>query len=133
VAEFSAPRLLRIDRRTGHASVGARLLQPAEGLAYGGGCVWATMTEDDAVARKCPRENAIPATVGRHPEHLTYARGRVYVATRFDQALVVVDPDRLQIVRRLPMPFSPFAVTSDRHHVWVTGLGENTVTRVDLA
>jgi hypothetical protein len=31
------------------------------------------------------------------------------------------------------MPLDPFAVTADARHVWVTGIGENTVTRIDLS
>ena len=75
----------------------------------------------------------IYADAGRFPEQLTYTRGRLYVASRFDQTLVIIDPRKMKaVVKPLSMPFNPFGVTSDRRHVWVTSLGADAVTRVDL-
>ena len=77
-------------------------------------------------------DRSIPATGRRSPSQLAYTAGRVFVACMNDQKLVVVDPKSLQRTGRLDMPFNPFAVTADARHVWVAGLGEDTVTRVDL-
>jgi streptogramin lyase len=135
VAEYRRPLLMRIDRRTGRPRSGARLIVAAGSLAYGGGHVWAAIPNNDTVVRVDPRRPGSPvfADAGRRPEHLAYARGRLYVASRFDQTLVVIDPLTMKPARRpLPMPFNPFAVTADGAHVWVTGLSEDTVTRVDL-
>jgi streptogramin lyase len=94
------------------------------------------MPNDDVVARIERGHSLDPAfhAAGRRPERLTYARGRLYVASRYDDKLVVLDPRTLHPAQPpLPMPLNPFAVTSDGRHVWVAGLGENTVTLVDLS
>jgi hypothetical protein len=128
-----AAELMRVDRRTGRVRFGAPLTSRAGALAYGAGCVWATMPEEDAIARVCPHESPAYATAGRRPERLAYARGRVYVASRFENTLLVLDPQRLQRAEKpLRMPLNPFAVTADRRHVWVTSLGVDAITRVDL-
>lgn len=84
------------------------------------------------MSRIRPGQSRDPAfeTAGKRPEDLTYAHGRVYVASRFDDTLVILDADTMKPVRKpLPLPLNPFAVTSDRRHVWVAGLGYDTVTR----
>jgi hypothetical protein len=44
----------------------------------------------------------------------------------------VLDPVTLQPVGRpLAVPLNPLAVAAGAGHVWVTGLGENTLTRID--
>jgi Protein kinase domain len=133
VAETLVPKLMRIDRLTGRASARTRLISEAGALAYGGGYVWASLPTDGSVARVNTRtDRSIPATAGERPSQLAYTAGRVFVACMNDQKLVVIDPKSLQRTGRLDMPFNPFAVTADARHVWVAGLGEDTVTRVDL-
>jgi streptogramin lyase len=133
VAEHNAPSLLRIDRRTGQVRASKGLISPAGWLAYGGGSVWATLPERDTIARIRPHLAPVYGAAGRQPENLTYARGRVYVASRLDQALWVIDPKTMKPAQpALPMRLNPFAVASDGRHVWVTSLGDGTVTRVDL-
>jgi hypothetical protein len=133
VAEHSEPVLLRFDVRTGQTRRGAHLFQPASWMAYGGGSVWATLPESDSIARVRPGGASSYADAGRRPEHLTYSGGRVYVSSRVDQTLRVIDPRTMKPAQKpLSMPLNPYAVTSDRRHVWVTSLGADTVTRVDL-
>jgi DNA-binding beta-propeller fold protein YncE len=133
VAETNVPKLMRVDRRTGHARTGTLLLSEAGALAYGGGYVWASVPTDGSVAKVNPRTGrSIAATVGQRPSQLAYTAGRVFVACLNDQALVVIDPKTLRRTDRLTVAFSPYAVVADAHHVWVTGLGRDTVTRVDV-
>lgn len=135
VAELREAKVMRIELRTGRRRLGGQLIFPAGALAAGGGYVWAAMSDHDAVSRIRPGQSRDPAfeTAGKRPEDLTYAHGRVYVASRFDDTLVILDADTMKPVRKpLPLPLNPFAVTSDRRHVWVAGLGYDTVTRVDL-
>ena len=133
VAETLVPKLMRIDRLTGRASAPTQLISEAGALAYGGGYVWASLPTDGSVARVNPRTGrSIPATAGGRPSQLAYTAGRVFVACLNDQTLVVIDPQSLERTDRLRMPFSPYAVTADARHVWVTGLGRDTVTRVDV-
>ena len=135
VAEYRQPDVKRIDTRTGRMRLGAQLTSVAGSLAAGGGYVFAGMPNEDTVARIEPGHSHDPVyrIAGKRPEQLTYARGRVYVASRYDGTLVVIDPKTMRPAQNpLTVRLNPFAVTSDRRHVWVTGLGDDTVTRVDL-
>jgi DNA-binding beta-propeller fold protein YncE len=128
VAEFGEPIVLRIDRSTGGTEA-FPVTRPARALAHDGGHIWASMPDEIAVARLAPTAYV---TTGNRPERLVYSRGRIYVACRFDDTLVVIDPRRLKRVKRLPMPLNPFAVAAGAGHVWVTSLAKGSVTRVDL-
>jgi hypothetical protein len=134
VAEYGTARLMRVDRRTGRERFGPALPAVAGSLAYGGGCLWASMPYEDAVARVCPHGGSTAfRAVGSRPERLVYAHGRVYVASRFDHTLRVLDPKRMQPAQPpLRMPLNPFAVTAGRRHVWVTSLGADAIARVDV-
>ena len=61
-----------------------------------------------------------------------FAGGRVFVATRFDQALVEISPRTMLPVRRLARAAEPVRVVAGGGHVWVTSLGNDAITRVDL-
>jgi streptogramin lyase len=134
VAELGDPLIKRLDPHTGAVHIGARLIHVAGSLAAGGGHLWAGIPDDGVIAKITPGHSGDPSFqyAGRRPERLTYARGRLYATCRFDSTLVVLDPRSLKVVKRLDMPLNPFAVTSDGRRVWVTGLGADTVTRVDL-
>jgi streptogramin lyase len=131
VSEYGAPVVLRIDRRTLHARVASELTGRAGALAYGGGHVWATMPDDDTVARLRGR---VPEyrTAGHRPERLVYAHGQLFVTSRFDDTLVDIDARTLLIRHILPVPLNPFGVAASAGHVWVTSFGEGSVSRVDL-
>jgi Protein kinase domain len=131
VAEYGQPLVLRIDRRTLQPRVASELTSPAGALAYGGGHVWATLPDDDAVARLHGRTPDYQ-TVGHRPERLVYARGQVFVTSRFDGTLVAVDARTLRIRHTLTVPLDPFAVAAGGGHVWVSSFGKGSVTRVDL-
>ncbi len=135
VAELRRPKVMRIDLRTGRKRLGGQLIFAAGALAAGGGYVWAAMPDHDAVSRIRPGQSRDPTfqAAGKRPEDLTYSHGRVYIASRFDDTLVVLDAKTMKPVRKpLSLPLNPFAVTSDRRHVWVAGLGDDTISRVDL-
>jgi hypothetical protein len=136
VAALRVAKIVRIDPASGAKTNWARLVLAAYGLAYGGGYLWAGSPNDDAVYRVDPRvrDSAAWRSAGRRPEQLAYAAGRLFVASSNGQSLLVLDPRTLKPAHApLPMPLDPFAVTADARHVWVTGIGENTVTRIDLS
>ena len=60
------------------------------------------------------------------------AGDHVYVASRNDQAVDVLDRVELEPVGEpIASALNPYAMVADRRHVWVTGLGDNTLTRID--
>jgi outer membrane protein assembly factor BamB len=136
VAAMRTAKIVRVDVASGARMNWARLVLAAYGLAYGGGYLWAGSPNDDVVYRIDPRvrDTAPSHSAGRRPEQLAYADGRLFVASSNNQSLLVLDPRTLKPAHApLQMPLDPFAVTADARHVWVTGIGENTVTRVDLS
>jgi predicted Ser/Thr protein kinase len=132
IAGDPAPRLMRLDLKTGSLVRWATLGVPANELRYAGGFVWASLRGLDSIARISARgHSSVTNEAGHSPQQLEVARGYVYVASHTDHRLLVLDARTLKRVGEpLPMPFNPYAVAADRRGVWVTGLGANTVTRL---
>jgi Protein kinase domain len=132
VALAREPRIVRLSLAA-RRQFGATLTSPASALAFGGGYLWASVTDDDAVARVSPaRGQTVTTAAARAPGEIAVADGRVFVASNIDHTVVVLDPKR---PRRTGTPvkvaLNPWAVTAGAGHVWVTGVGRNTVTRLD--
>jgi hypothetical protein len=132
VALEEDPRLLRIDPRTGGWTVRTELAAPGSALSYGAGFVWVTLTKIDSIARVNPHGGA-PATtgVGHRPAQSVTAGGHVYVAVNADHVVQAVDPKSARLAGSpLRVDLNPYAIAADDRDVWVTGLTENTVTRI---
>jgi DNA-binding beta-propeller fold protein YncE len=133
VAHARVPEILRIDPRSGTIRHAATLVAPAWSLAWGEGQLWASLPDNDLVARIDPVSARVTYADGGHrPEQLAVTGHRLFVASRADQTLRIIDPVHLTTTGRLPMPVNPYAVTADASHVWVAALGTDTVTRVDV-
>ena len=66
------------------------------------------------------------------PAGLAVAGDRVFVASYTTQNVVVVDQESLEPVGDpIPLSLNPWAVEAGAGHVWVSGLGENTLSRID--
>jgi DNA-binding beta-propeller fold protein YncE len=106
---------------------------PGKGLAFawGEGRMYAT-AEETNVVRIAPRTlQEEHRGVAEGPRQLTVAGGRIFVADDVASQVVVVGPRTLKPVTRLDVPPNPYAITAGGGHVWVTGTGRNTVTRID--
>jgi hypothetical protein len=133
VAEFRDNHIVRVDLRTGRMRLFSQLIVPASALAWGAGKLWGVVNGDGTLISVDPHTGRPHLrTVAHRPWKLAVAGGHVFVASGNDNALLVVNPKTMKTEKRLPMPFNPYAVTADARHVWVTGLGDDTVTRVDL-
>jgi hypothetical protein len=133
VALDRRPRVARLSL-TGRRVSGSTLSDSASAVTYGAGHVWASLTDDDAIARVSPTRDQVRVTrAGRDPEQIAVARGLVFVASYIDDVVVVRKAKRpRQKVARLPVEANPYAMTVGAGHVWVTGVGNNTVTRLDF-
>ena len=132
VAFDGVPRLLGFDARLRVRSQ-TYLSAPGTQLAYGAGRAWVSVPEDDSVAFYDPRTK-LPRTneVGRRPTGLAVAGGRVFVASYTNHTVVTLDPKTGRPVGEpLTVPPNPWAVAAGEGHVWVSGLGTNTLTRID--
>ncbi len=132
LALANVQRVMRVEpgRPARHA---AWLSHPATVLAYGAGKLWASVEEDDSVARIDRRGQAIITEVGGRPAGIAVAGGHVFVAANTRHRVAVLDPRRMRRgpLRRLRVPANPYALIAAGGHVWVTGVGTNTLTRVD--
>ena len=126
-------RVLRIPRDGTEPEHGGWLNAPATELAYGAGYLWASVREEDAVARINPRTGiTLTRAAANNPGQLAVARNRVFVASNLDDTVVVLDArTRKPVVDPLDVPANPHAVEAGDGHVWVAGLGANTLTRID--
>ncbi|HEX2104664.1 MAG TPA: protein kinase [Solirubrobacteraceae bacterium] len=134
VAHRTTPTVAFIDGRTRRETLSARLRQPAYDLTYGAGYAWASLRTDDSVARIDPRgATVVSIAAPRRPMQGAVAGDRVFVAGFADHTVGIIDPRAArQVGRPLAAGLNPFAVTGDSAHVWVTAVGTNSVTRLDL-
>jgi len=133
VALESEPRIVRLSL-TAERQLGATPTGPASALVFGGGHLWATVPEDEAVARVDPGTGQTVARDGaREPGQIAFARGRVYLADTIDHSVLILDPKHPRHEpESLRMPLNPYAVAPGAGHVWVSGLAHNTLTRLDF-
>jgi sugar lactone lactonase YvrE len=134
VSEVNHARLMRVEPRSGRARQWSPLDARAGALAYGAGYVWASEPSIDSVARIDPRSRAMRKTgAGQSPTGIAVVGGRVYVASTNNDTVVVLDPRTGRPSGRpVNVAVNPYAVTAGLGHVWVTGQGDNTVSRLDL-
>jgi streptogramin lyase len=112
----------------------ATLTSVAGLLRFGAGRLWATLGGEDTVARIDDVRGRGPVTgsAGHGPAQTVAAGGRLFVASRNDQAVLILDPRTLlQAADPVRVGINPFALVADDRSVWVTGLGDNSVTRLD--
>ena len=112
----------------------ANLPGPAQTMRYGAGALWVTLRGVDTIVRVNVRRrgHVDRTTAGHGPAQLAIAGGRVFVSSRDDQAVSVLDPDELALVGEpIPVAINPYAIVADKRSVWVSGLGDNTLTRID--
>ena len=111
----------------------AALPAPAAAIAYDDGALWVTLDDEDAVARvAADGGNLRTAAAGHSPAQSVVAGGHLFVASRNDNTVVVLDPKTLKPVGEpIDVGFNPYAMAADERSVWVTGLGDNTLTRID--
>ena len=91
---------------------------------------WVSVPADDSIARYDPGDSSVVTTLAaRRPQGLAVAGGHVFVASNTDHTVVILDPKTGRPVGEpLPVPPNPWAVAAGEGHVWVSGVGANTVT-----
>ena len=110
----------------------ASLSGEAGSLRYADGALWATLPSEDAVARvEAKTGRTVIGSAGRAPADSVVADGRLLVSSRNDNTVVVLEPDTLRVADTpIEVPLNPFSLVGDGRSVWVTGLADNTLTRI---
>jgi DNA-binding beta-propeller fold protein YncE len=132
LATREPPRLLRV-HLDGDVRHGGWLTEPASYLTYGAGRLWASVPAEDSIAHVDPRtRNPVTTKVAGSPAEIAVAGDRVFVASHTDHTVVVLDAGSTDPVGEpVKVEPNPWAMAAGGGHVWVTGLGRNTVTRID--
>ena len=101
-------------------------------MSYGDGALWLTMPAEDAVAKVDVRTGrSVVGSAGRAPARAVVAGGRVFVASRNDHTVVVLEPEALRPQGDpIKVGLNPYGMATDGRSVWVTGLADNSLTRI---
>jgi hypothetical protein len=133
IDEDSTSRLLRLDPKTREVYLETTIPGTTFGLYAGGGYLWAVLRSDDSIARVDTEDGSVvPTAAGRSPTQVVVADERVFVASRNDHTVQVLDLEGRPAQDPLAVDFNPYALATDGRSVWVTGLANDTVTRIAL-
>ncbi|WP_157591891.1 protein kinase domain-containing protein [Solirubrobacter soli] len=130
IGERSPPTVQRFDPATGHTTLWGKLVAPAASLSPGAGYVWATLPTADDIARADPRGGVATSAACHQPTRAVAAGGRIWIACDTDHTVTLFDPGSSKKVGAVGVPLNPYALTADARSVWVTGVGENTLTQI---
>jgi DNA-binding beta-propeller fold protein YncE/predicted Ser/Thr protein kinase len=131
VAVNLEPRVLRYGPE-GRELRDPRLAAPASEVAFGARSLWASIQSADSVGQVPPGRPSVATSIARNPSELVVADGRVFIASNTDHTVAVMNartgrPEGDPI----PVGLNPFAITAGEGAVWVTGMGDNSLTRID--
>jgi DNA-binding beta-propeller fold protein YncE len=134
IAHRNAPTVVRLDRRSGRELRRVRLGEAPYDIAFGAGYAWATLRTDGTVARIDPTTgDTVSIAAPLRPTQILVAGGLVFVTGFIDHTVEVIDPRTARPVgRALDAGLNPFALAGGGRHVWVTAVGTDSVTRLDL-
>ncbi len=110
----------------------ATLPGSAMSLSYADSAVWVVLDDQDTIVRVRARDaHLVQGPAGNDPTQSLQAGGRVYVASRNTNAVLVLDPTTLEPTQDpIGVGVNPYALVADEQSIWVTGLGDNTLTQL---
>ena len=110
----------------------ATLPGPAMSLSYADSAVWVVLEDQDTIVRVGARDGRyVQRDAGSDPAFALPAGGRVYVASRNTNAVLALDPNTLKPTQDpIGVGLNPYALAADDQSIWVTGLGDNTLTQI---
>jgi DNA-binding beta-propeller fold protein YncE len=133
IAESESHDVIRVDPSGKRVEPWVTLADTITDLSAGNGYLWATLAPADSVARVSPTEQGRRTTtaVGHRPLRAVAAGGREFVTVNLDHTVKVIDPATGRTTgRAIGVPPNPYAIAADGRALWVTGLGEDTLTRI---
>jgi hypothetical protein len=130
VGERTVATVQRFDPATGGLELVGKIAAPASSLYIGAGYLWATLLAKDAVAQVKLLGGVVTSSTGHQPTHVVAAGGRIYIACNTDHTVQVFDARTARPVGQVVVSHNPYALAADGRSVWVTGVGENTLTQI---
>jgi streptogramin lyase len=106
---------------------------PARSMRYGNGSIFVVTESEDTVVRvDMDGEGQVTGTAGHSPAQALYAGGFVWVASRNDHSVYVLDPQTLlEVGKPIRVGLNPIGMVANRNSIWVIGTGDNSLTRID--
>jgi streptogramin lyase len=133
IARFSST-LYEISPAAGKVVRRVRVGGGASRVAYGAGAVWTTNASDNTITRIDPRTlraTGLPAS--DRPRGIAVRDGRVWVAAFGAHELDLIDPGASRAVGEpVPTGLNPYAIGVTPTDVWVTNVGDDSVTRIAI-
>ena len=101
-------------------------------MSYADPAVWVILEDQETIVRVDATDGRVrQGEAGNDPTHSLQAGMSVYVANRNTSKVLVLDPETLQPTGDpIGVGINPYALVSDEQSLWVTGLGDNTVTEI---
>ncbi len=101
-------------------------------LSNAGPVVWTILEDQNTIVRVGARDgHLIQGPAGSDPTYSLEAGGRVYVASRNTNEVLVLDPSTLKPTHDpIGVGLNPYALVADEQSIWVTGLGDNSLTQI---
>lgn len=105
---------------------------PVRSMRYGEGAMWLVLAQEDTIGRYAMDwRGPVTAAAGHAPTTALVAGGHLFVASRNDQSVLVLDPETLKPqTDPIPVPLNPIALAGADGDVWVTSL-TNAITRIE--
>ena len=133
IVKAATNKVSRTTAGADHLTDWASLPGEVGSMSYGDGALWLTMPAEDAVAKVEVRTGrSVVGSAGRAPARAVVAGGRVFVASRNDHTVVVLEPEALRPAGEpIKVGLNPSGMATDGRSVWVSALADNSLTRID--
>ena len=132
VVKHSTNRLARLEPGSSQLVDWTDLNAPARTMRYGGGSLWVVLDGEDTVVRvDAGGRDKLSGAAGRSPTQAVLAGDLLFVASRDDHTVVVLDPETMvEAHPPIRVGYNPRAMVADDRSVWVTGSSDNTLTQI---
>ncbi|MDA0173437.1 protein kinase [Solirubrobacter taibaiensis] len=122
--------ITRLDAQTGQRKQFIKLLGRRATLTFAAGHLWVVILEAGIGHRIKPDGGRMSFNAGHTPAQAWVFRGRLYIAARDEHRVLVLDLETREHLGEIAVEPNPTAFGSDGRSLWVTGLAENTVSRI---
>ncbi len=130
LAERARRRVVRLNARTGRQQDFIQIAGRYATLGFGAGHLWAVVRDTETGFRIDAEGEHRTFSAGHTPTQALAAGERVFIAARDVNKVLVLDARTLKPLGEVDVPANPAALATDGRSVWVTGLAENTVSRI---
>jgi DNA-binding beta-propeller fold protein YncE len=101
-------------------------------LSHSDAAVWVILADQNTIVRvDANARRLLQGAAGNDPTNALEAGASVYVVSRNTNAVLRLDPRTLQNAGEpIGVGLNPYALAADGQSIWVTGLGDNTLTEI---